>query len=77
VGPLGIIEVQGARESVDDRVAGVGRLPLLEAGVVVDGDTGDLGQLFAPQPWDAAWSPDGDPGVLGCDGVPPAAEEVA
>ncbi|MBB4703719.1 hypothetical protein BJ982_005263 [Sphaerisporangium siamense] len=50
---------------------------LLQPGVVVDGDAGELGQLFPPQPGHAAPAPGGDPGVLRGDGRAPGTQEVA
>lgn len=73
---LGLVKVECTSKGLDDRVAGVGGLPLLQPGVVVDRDSGDLRQFFATQSWHAPWSPDGDADVSGRDGGSAAPEEV-
>ena len=53
---LGLVELQRRRERVENALRDAGQIPALHAGVVVDGDTGEHGDLLAPQPLDPAVS---------------------
>jgi hypothetical protein len=51
---LGVVEVQGAGESVEHGGAGAGLLAAFQADVVVDADAGERGQFLAAQTGGAA-----------------------
>ena len=51
---LGLVELQGVGEGVEDALGGAGEAAALHAHVVVDRDTGEHGDLFAAQPLDPA-----------------------
>jgi hypothetical protein len=49
---FGLVELQGPSESVQDAVGGAGEIAAFELGVVLDADTGQVGDLTAAQPRD-------------------------
>ena len=54
VGAFGLVELQRPRQRVEDAGGGAGDLAALEAGVVLDAEPGERGDLAAPQAGDAA-----------------------
>ena len=78
VGPLGLVELQGVGDAVDDAVGDAGGVAALEPGVVLDGDAGEEGDLLAAQARDppAVAAVDGQPGLLGGDPGPSRGQEL-
>jgi hypothetical protein len=72
-----VVELERARERVEDRVAGVRALTLFEPGVVGGAHARQLRELFAAQPRDATRAVGGDPRGRGCEPRPTAAQELA
>ncbi len=58
--PFGPVEAEHPGERVEDLLGGLGRPALFQAYVVVDADSGQVGDLFAAQPFDAAAAVGGD-----------------
>lgn len=50
VGASGFVELEGAREGVEDFVGGSGEVATFEAGVVVDADACEQGDLLTAEP---------------------------
>ena len=76
--PLGLVELQGARQRVEDCVRDAGEVPPLQARVVVGAHAGQHGDLLPAQPLDAAPAAvKRDPRLAGGEPVPAAGEEVA
>jgi hypothetical protein len=46
VGAFGVVELQSARDGFEDLLGGATQVPLLESGVVVGAEPGELGYLF-------------------------------
>ena len=72
VGALGLVELQRSGQGVEDAGGGAGDLAALEAGVVLDAQPGERGDLAAPQSGHAAGAGGrqadlvrGDPGAAG------------
>ena len=51
---FGLVEAEDSGERVEDLLGGLGRAALLQAYVVVDANSGQVRDLFATQPFDAA-----------------------
>jgi hypothetical protein len=49
VGAFGLVELQGPADGVEDFFGGAGELTAFQAGVVVDADAGQQGDLFTAQ----------------------------
>ena len=65
---LGLVELEGVDEPVQDAVGDAADAAALEAGVVLDADPGEQGDLLAAQPGDAAVrAVHGQAGLLGRD----------
>ena len=78
VGPLGLVELEGGGERVEDALGGAGEAAALHPDVVVDGDAGEHGDLLAPQSLDPAVAAvGGQTGLLRGDSGAPRAEELA
>ena len=78
MGPLGVVEVQGVGDAVDDAVGDAGGVAALEPGVVLAGDAGQEGDLLAAQARDpsAVAAVGGQPGLGGADLGPSRAQEL-
>ena len=50
MGTLGVVELQGPGQRVEDALGDPGEVAALELGVVLDADPGQVGDLAAPQP---------------------------
>jgi hypothetical protein len=76
--PLGVIEVQGVGDGVDDAVGDAGGVAALQPGVVLAGDAGQQGDLLAAQARDppAVAAVHGEPGLLGGELGPSRAQEL-
>ena len=73
---LGLVELECVRDPVQDALGDAAGLAALEAGVVLDADAGEQGDLLAAQPGDAAvGAVHGQPGLLGGDPGPARGEE--
>jgi hypothetical protein len=69
MGPLGLVEVQGVGDAVDDAVGDAGGVAALEPGVVLARDACEEGDLLAAQARDpsAVAAVGGQPGLGGAD----------
>jgi hypothetical protein len=78
VGPLGLVELQGLRDAVDDAVGDAGGVAALQPGVVLAGDASQQGDLLAAQARDppAVAAVGGQSGLLGADPGPSRAQEL-
>ena len=66
VGPFGVVELQCPHDAFEDVIGDTVGVAALEAGVVLDADPGQHGDLFAAQPLDPPVAPvDGQAGVGG------------
>ena len=72
---LGLVEMQGAGDGVQDAFRGVDVASLLQAHVVVGADPGQLGELLAAQAGHAAAAEVRQPDVLGAQPRAPRAQE--
>ena len=54
MGPFGLVELERPGEAFEDAVGDASGVPALEAGVVVDADAGEQGDLLAAQARDPA-----------------------
>ena len=62
---LGLVELEGVADAVEDAVGDAADVAALEPGVVLDADAGEEGDLFAAQAGDAAVrAVHGQPGLL-------------
>jgi hypothetical protein len=77
VGAFGIVELQGARECVEDAGGRPGQCAAFELGVVLHAHSGECGDLAAPEPGDTTASGGGKAGLLGGDLGAAGREEVA
>ena len=57
VGALGLVELQGAGEAVEDAVGDAGEVAAFELGVVLDADAGQVGDLLRRSPGTRRWPP--------------------
>src|SRR6478672_9566414 len=75
--PFGVIELQCVRDAVDDAFGYACGVAALEAGVVLGGDAGEDGDLFAAQARDPATVSviHGQAGLLGSDPGPSRGKE--
>jgi hypothetical protein len=73
---LGVIELQGSRESFENTVGRAAHAPTLEALVVLDADPGQRGHLFAPQALDATRTQGREADLLRGDPAATAAQEL-
>jgi hypothetical protein len=78
MGPLGIVEVQGVGDGVDDAVGDAGGVAALQPGVVLARDACQEGDLFAAQARDPSVvaAVHGQPGQLGAELGPSRAQEL-
>jgi hypothetical protein len=76
---LGVVELQGACDAVDDALGDAGGAAAFEPGVVVSGDAGQEGDLLAAQARDPPTVPavGGEPRLLRADPVPAGGQELA
>lgn len=73
---LGLVEAEDAGERVEYLLGGLGRPALLQAYVVVDADSGQVGDLFAAQPLDPAPAVGRDADVRRVDPGAPGPQEA-
>src|SRR5690606_34204634 len=71
-----LVQAEDAGERVEDLLGRLGRAALFEAHVVVDADPGQMRDLFAPQPDDAAAAIGGDTDVRRVDPGTPGPQEA-
>ena len=77
VGVLGVVELQGTGDGLQHAVGRAAQIALLQPGVVVGADPGELGDLLAAQArHPAAGAVQRHAGLLGAELRPPAGEEV-
>ena len=77
VGALGVVELQRARQRVEDAGGGAGDLAALEAGVVLDAQPGQRGDLAAAQARHAAAAGGREAGLVRGDAGAASGEELA
>ena len=77
MGSFGLVELQRAGERVEDAGGGAGDLAALEAGVVLDAESGDGRDLAAPQAGDPPGAAGRKPGLLRCDAGAASGQELA
>jgi len=66
VGPFGLVELQRSHDAFEDVLGDAVGVSALEAGVVLDADPGQHGDLFTSQPFDSPVAAvDREPGVGG------------
>ena len=78
VGSLGVVELQGVGDGVDDALGDAGGVAALQSGVVLAGDAGQDGHLLAAQARDpsAVAAVGGEPGLGGAELGPSRAQEL-
>jgi hypothetical protein len=78
MGPLGLIELQGARNAVDDALRDSGGVATLKPGVVLARDPRQKGDLIAAQPRDpsAVSAINREPSLHGGNSGPARAQEL-
>jgi len=77
VSTFGVVELQSAREGVQDAGGHSGERTAFELRVVLHAHPGQRGDLAAPQPGDAALPGGGNAGLLGADLGAARGEELA
>ena len=78
MGPLGLVELQGVGDAVDDALGDAGGVAALEPDVVLRRDAGEQGDLLAAQARDASAvaAVGGQPRLLGGDPGPAGGQEL-
>ena len=78
MGALGVIELEGAGEGLEDAVGDAGRVAAFELGVIGDADAGERGDLLAAQPGNAtrASAEGAEARLCGRDPAAPGGEEL-
>lgn len=77
MGALDVVEEQRPRDGVEDALGRAADVAALEAGVVVEADSGELGDFLAPQARDPALAAEVvDAGLCGCHVRTPCDEEL-
>ena len=78
MGAFGVIELQRARQRLEDAVGDAGGVAAFELGVVGDADTGERGDLLAAQAGNTTWTAaeGADARLRGRDPAAPRGEEL-